>query len=262
MIITDQLGRKVHLNSPAKRIVSLVPSQTELLFDLGLDAEVIGITKFCIHPENWLQEKTIVGGTKNFHIDKIKALQPDLIIANKEENTKELIEELALDYPVYISDVNNIEDALQMIADVGSLIGKSSIAEALISDIKNSRNDLSSINQTKKSCYYFIWKNPWLTVGGDTFINTMIDEAGFVSLSKNQTRYPEIDLDNIDKHPDFLLLSSEPYPFKQEDAYFLQTKFPSSKILFVDGTYFSWYGSRMKYTFQYLANLQKSSASN
>jgi ABC-type Fe3+-hydroxamate transport system substrate-binding protein len=261
-MITDQLGREVNLKMPAKRIVSLVPSQTELLFDLGLDAEVVGITKFCIHPEHWLQEKTIVGGTKNFHTDKIKALKPDLIIANKEENTKELIEELALDYPVYISDVNNIEDALQMIADVGKLTGKSTAAEDLIYDIRNARNELSSTNQTKKSCYYFIWKNPWLTVGGDTFINTMIEEAGFISLSKNQTRYPEIDLNNIDKQPDFLLLSSEPYPFKQEDAEFLQTKFPASKILFVDGTYYSWYGSRMKDTFQYMANLSKSSAPN
>jgi ABC-type Fe3+-hydroxamate transport system substrate-binding protein len=256
-MITDQLGRKVNLNSPAKRIISLVPSQTELLFDLGLDEEVIGITKFCIYPERWLQEKTIVGGTKNFHIDRIKALQPDLIIANKEENTKELIEELALDYPVYISDVNNIEDAFQMIADIGKLTGKSTLAEGLISDIKNTRKELSSTNQSKKSCYYFIWKNPWLTVGGNTFINTMIEEAGFISLSKNETRYPEIDFDNIDTHPDFLLLSSEPYPFKQEDADFLQTKLPSSKILFVDGTYFSWYGSRMKDTFQYMANLSK-----
>jgi ABC-type Fe3+-hydroxamate transport system substrate-binding protein len=256
-MITDQLGREVHLMSPAKRIISLVPSQTELLFDLGLDEEVVGITKFCIHPERWLQEKTIVGGTKNFHNDRIKALQPDLIIANKEENTKELIEELALDHPVYISDVNNIEDALQMIADIGKLTGKLESSELFIKAIKNSRNELSSTNQSKKSCYYFIWKNPWLTVGGDTFINTMIEEAGFVSLSKSQTRYPEIDLDNIDKQPDFLLLSSEPYPFKQEDADFLQTKLPSSKILFVDGTYFSWYGSRMKDTFQYMANLSK-----
>ena len=254
-MITDQLGRKVNLNVPARRIVSLVPSQTELLFDLGLDDEVVGITKFCIHPENWLKEKTIIGGTKNFHLDRIKALQPDLIIANKEENTKELIEELALDYPVYISDINNIEDALQMIADVGKLTGKSTLAEDLISDIKNSRNDLSSTNQSKKSCYYFIWKNPWLTVGGDTFINTMIEEAGFISLSKNQTRYPEIDLDNIDKQPDFLLLSSEPYPFKQEDADFLKTKFPASKIIFVDGTYFSWYGSRLTKAFTYLSEL-------
>ena len=261
-MITDQLGREVHLKSPAKRIVSLVPSQTELLFDLGLNEEVIGITKFCIHPEHWLQEKMIIGGTKNFHIDRIKPLQPDLIIANKEENTKELIEELALHYPIYISDVNNIEDALQMIGDIGILTGKSSLAKALIFDIKNSRNDLYSINQTKKSCYYFIWKNPWLAVGGDTFINTMIEEAGFVSLSKNQTRYPEIDFDNIDKDPDFLLLSSEPYPFKQEDADFLQSKFPSSKILFVDGTYFSWYGSRMKEAFQHFSNLRKTSVIN
>jgi ABC-type Fe3+-hydroxamate transport system substrate-binding protein len=257
MIITDQLGREVDLILPAKRIVSLVPSQTELLFDLGLDEEVVGITKFCIHPEHWLREKIIVGGTKNFQIKRIKALQPDLIIANREENTQELIEELALDYPIYISDINNIEDALHMIADVGKLTGKSTLAEGLISDIKNSRKELSSTNQSKKSCYYFIWKNPWLTVGGDTFINTMIEEAGFVSLSKNQARYPEIDLDYIDKQPDFLLLSSEPYPFKQEDAVFLQIKFPASKILFVDGTYFSWYGSRMKDTFQYMANLSK-----
>jgi ABC-type Fe3+-hydroxamate transport system substrate-binding protein len=249
-MITDQLGRKVNLNLPAKQIVSLVPSQTELLFDLGLDEEVVGITKFCIHPERWLQEKTIVGGTKNFHNDRIKALQPDLIIANKEENTKELIEELSLDHPVYISDVNNIEDALNMIADVGKLTGKLESSELLIKAIKHSKNELSSTNQSKKSCYYFIWKNPWLTVGGDTFINTMIEEAGFVSLSKNQSRYPEIDLDNIDTHPEFLLLSSEPYPFKQEDADFLQSKFPSSKILFVDGTYFSWYGSRMKDAFR------------
>ena len=120
-MITDQLGRAVDLKLPAKRIVSLVPSQTELLFDLGLNEEVIGITKFCIHPEHWLCEKTIIGGTKNFHVDKIRKLQPDLIIANKEENTKELIEELALDYPVYISDVNNIEDALQMISNVGKI---------------------------------------------------------------------------------------------------------------------------------------------
>lgn len=254
-MITDQLGRKVNLDVPARRIVSLVPSQTELLFYLGLDDEVVGITKFCIHPEHWLQEKTIVGGTKNFHIEKIKVLQPDLILANKEENTKELIEELALDYPVYISDVNTIENALQMISDVGILVGKEDKALQIVSVIKQARRDLS--NQFKKpaSCYYFIWKNPWLTVGGDTFINTMIEEAGFISLSKNQTRYPEIDLDNIDKQPDFLLLSSEPYPFKQSDADYLQTKFPASKIVFVDGTYFSWYGSRLTKAFSYLSDL-------
>ena len=254
-MITDQLGREVHLKSPSKRIVSLVPSQTELLFDLGLNEEVIGITKFCIHPEHWVQEKTIVGGTKNFHVDKIKALLPDLIIANKEENTKELIEELALDYPVYISDVNNIEDALQMISDVGILVGKEDKSSQVISEIKQAKTDLSNQIKTSKSCYYFIWKDPWLTVGGDTFIQAMLEEAGFNSLSKNQLRYPEIDINNISSQPDYLLLSSEPYPFKQSDANYLQTKFPESKILFVDGTYFSWYGSRLSSSFPYISNL-------
>ena len=254
-MITDQLGRKVNLNLPAKQIVSLVPSQTELLYDLGLDEEVVGITKFCIHPENWLQEKTIVGGTKNFHIDKIKALQPDLIIANKEENTKELIEELAFDFPIYISDINTIDDALQMISDVGILVGKEEQSLQIISEIKQARISLSNQIKKDKSCYYFIWKDPWLTVGGDTFIHAMLEEAGFVSLSKHQLRYPELDINNIAAHPNYLLLSSEPYPFKQTDAEFLQTKLPESKILLVDGTYFSWYGSRLIKAFTYLSEL-------
>lgn len=254
-MITDQLGRKVNLDVPARRIISLVPSQTELLFDLGLNDEVVGITKFCIYPENWLKEKTIVGGTKNFHVDKIKALQPDLILANKEENTKELIEELSLDFPIYISDVNTIDDALQMISDVGILVGKEVKSLQIVSAIKQARMDLSNKFKTPTSCYYFIWKEPWLTVGGDTFIHAMLQEAGFDSLSKHQLRYPELNINNITAQPDYLLLSSEPYPFKQSDADFLQTKFPSSKIVFVDGTYFSWYGSRLTKAFSYLSVL-------
>ena len=255
MIITDQLGRNLNLKMPARRIVSLVPSQTELLFDLGLDDEVVGITKFCIYPEHWLKEKTIVGGTKNFHIDKIKALQPDLIIANKEENTKELIEELALDFPIYISDINTVDDALQMISDVGILVGKEEQSLQTIAEIKQARISLSTQIKKDKSCYYFIWKEPWLTVGGDTFIHAMLDEAGFISLSKHQLRYPELDINKITTQPDYLLLSSEPYPFKQSDADSLQSKFPDSKILLVDGTYFSWYGSRLIKAFTYLSEL-------
>ncbi|MFM7014877.1 MAG: ABC transporter substrate-binding protein, partial [Bacteroidota bacterium] len=230
-------------------------SQTELLFDLGLDEGVVGITKFCIHPEHWLKEKTIVGGTKNFHVDKIKALQPDLIIANKEENTKELIEELAIDLPIYISDINTIEEALQMTSDVGILVGKEEQSLQIISEIKQARISLSNQIKKDKSCYYFIWKEPWLTVGGDTFIHAMLEEAGFNSLSKHQLRYPELDLNKLTTQPDYILLSSEPYPFKKSDADYLQTIFPASKILFVDGTYFSWYGSRLTNAFRYLTTL-------
>src|ERR1700741_3198050 len=110
MHFIDQTGRKISIPQIPQRIISLVPSQTELLFDLGLDKEVVGITKFCVHPPEWFQTKTRVGGTKQLKIDLIKQLQPDLIIANKEENVKEQIEELEKHFPVWISDVNNLED--------------------------------------------------------------------------------------------------------------------------------------------------------
>ena len=112
-IFTDQTGRKITLDKPPHRIISLVPSQTELLYDLGLHNEVIGITKFCVHPQEWFQHKTRVGGTRQINIDIIHELRPDLIIANKEENVKEQVEELAGYYPVWISDVKHLEAAYE-----------------------------------------------------------------------------------------------------------------------------------------------------
>ncbi len=142
-----------------------------------------------------------------------------------------------------------------MISDVGILVGNEDKALQIISAIKQARRNLSNQFKTPASCYYFIWKEPWLTVGGDTFIHAMLEEAGFDSFSKHQLRYPEIDINHTTAQPDYLLLSSEPYPFKQADADYLQTKFPASKIVFVDGTYFSWYGSRLTKAFSYLPDL-------
>jgi ABC-type Fe3+-hydroxamate transport system substrate-binding protein len=113
-IYTDQLGRSIQLAAVPSRIISLVPSQTELLYSLGLDQQVVGITKFCVHPNTWFREKTRVGGTKTIKMDVIQQLQPDLIIANKEENVKEQIEELARHYPVWTSDINDLSDAFDM----------------------------------------------------------------------------------------------------------------------------------------------------
>src|SRR5438045_6010203 len=120
MIITSTKN----FQHPTKKIISLIPSQTELLSYLGLEKEVIGITKFCVHPKEWFTIKTRVGGTKNLNIDLIKNLQPDLIIANKEENVKEQIEELAIDFNIWVTDVNTLKDALGMIKDVGELTNK------------------------------------------------------------------------------------------------------------------------------------------
>src|SRR5438105_265149 len=122
-VFTDQLGNQLHIDQHPRRIVSLVPSQTELLFDLGLQEEVIGITKFCVHPYHWHQTKTRVGGTKDIKLEVIDQLKPDLVIANKEENTREQITSLQSLYPVWISDVNTLQDALEMIRSIGEITG-------------------------------------------------------------------------------------------------------------------------------------------
>src|SRR5258706_7655314 len=133
----DQLGRLVEFSFPPQRIISLVPSQTELLFDLGLADRVVGITKFCVHPNEWFKTKTKVGGTKKFQFDVINALQPDLIIGNKEENYEEGITQLAGKYPVWMSDIANWESAMGMIKSVGELANESVKADLLVDEIQH-----------------------------------------------------------------------------------------------------------------------------
>jgi len=228
-----------------KRIISLVPSQTELLHYLKLDTETVGITKFCVHPESWFKEKARVGGTKTISIDKINRLQPDLIIANKEENVKEQVERLAAVYPVWVTDVNNFSDALLMIKDIGNLTGKSGAALGLIQAIRTQFDMLSPSVSLPKTAY-LIWKKPYMTIGGDTFIHDMLSQCGFDNIYANTTRYPEISIDDLENAGcQLLLLSSEPYPFKQKHIDELQRLLPKTKILLVDGEMFSWYGSRL-----------------
>jgi ABC-type Fe3+-hydroxamate transport system substrate-binding protein len=240
-----------HIDFIPKRIVSLVPSQTELLYYLGLDKETVGITKFCIHPAAWFRSKTRVGGTKTINISTIKKLQPDLIIANKEENVKEQIEELAIDHNVLVTDVNTIAEALEMILNIGRLTGKEKAAEELILGIKN---EFSKIIRPKQSIptAYLIWNKPYMTIGGDTFINDILSHAGLQNIFSDTKRYPEITVSQLRTKNcpqgtacELVLLSSEPYPFKQKHIDELQAELPGVKIMLVDGEMFSWYGSRM-----------------
>lgn len=242
---TDQVGRRITIHKIPKRIISVVPSQTELLFDLGLDEEVIGITKFCIYPEEWFQTKTRVGGTKQLKMEVIHQLQPDLIIANKEENTKEHIEELEKYYPVWVSDVNNLEDAYTMIAQIGVITGKEEKAKAMTTAIINEFSSLSQKETLITACY-LIWQKPYMTIGGDTFIHAMLEAAGFKNIFKNKLRYPETTIQEIKKlKPDVVLLSSEPFPFRQKHIDELKAQLPDTKIFPADGEMFSWYGSRL-----------------
>lgn len=239
------------------RIISLVPSQTELLCHLGLTEQVIGITKFCVHPKEWHQNKTRIGGTKTLNIEKIKSLQPDLIIANKEENVREQVEELAKEFPVWASDVNTLEDAYEMIESVGALTGKSSDAKELVAHIKTAFAQLQTPNN-KPQTAYLIWKDPYMTAGGDTFINDMLTKAGFQNAFTSKQRYPVVTVDDLRSAAcQLLFLSSEPYPFKQKHIDELQAHLPKTKIVLVDGEMFSWYGSRLLKAPAYFQNLRE-----
>jgi ABC-type Fe3+-hydroxamate transport system substrate-binding protein len=240
MINIDQLGRKIVLTDLPKRIVSLVPSQTELLFSIGLDSEVLAITKFCVHPQHWATSKIRIGGTKNVDIEKVRILRPDLIIGNKEENTKEDIRELEKIAPVWISDVNNMEEAYQMIEQVGSITGKSAEALVLISAIQDA---FRAPAQRKRRVIYVIWKDPVYIAGKHTFIDAMLGQAGYINCCELE-RYPS--LEEAGKlNPELVFLSTEPYPFSKLHITEFQERFPDAKIHVVDGEIFSWYGSRL-----------------
>jgi len=239
----DQMNRSVEINS-AKRIISLVPSQTELLHDLGLEEEVIGITKFCIHPEKWFRSKTRIGGTKKIDIEKIKQLRPDLVLANKEENLQSEIEELAKYFPVWISDINDLDSAVEMIYCVGIITGHVIESEFICRDILKYFAELDIDH--KLPAAYFVWREPYMTIGGDTFISDMMERAGFQNIFHASSRYPVTtirELDDMDCK--ILLLSSEPYPFSQKHIDEMQAALPNTKIILVDGEMFSWYGSRL-----------------
>lgn len=256
--VIDQMGRAVRVPTHPKRIVSLVPSQTELLYALGLDEEVVGQTLFCIHPHEKHQQKPRVGGTKNFKLNKIQALNPDLIIGNKEENTREGIEELSQHYPVWMSDIQNVEDSLRMIQDIGNLVGKSAEATDLVSAIQQGLAGISSQSLAIKTAY-FIWRAPWMVAGKNTFIDDMMQRVGLINVfeQKNQ-RYPEVTVDELRAaNPELVLLSSEPYPFAQKHIEELQSILPHAHIQLVDGEMFSWYGSRLLHAVSYLQFLQQ-----
>lgn len=255
----DQLNRTIELKKTPSRIISLVPSQTELLYDLGLEEEVVGITKFCVHPESWFRNKTRIGGTKTVNIEKVKSLRPDLIIANKEENNREQIEDLAKEIPVWISNVNTLGEAGNMITTIGEITGKTKAANDITDRLKAGFKNLSMeiSHQHKKTCY-LIWKDPFMTVGGDTFINDLLTKTGFENMFQQRQRYPQITIDELQRsNCQLLLLSSEPYPFQQKHINELQQYLPATKIILVDGEMFSWYGSRLLQAIAYFKNLHR-----
>ncbi len=238
---TDQLGSVISIPRKPERIISLVPSITEFLYALGMGERVVGITKFCIYPEIWFQTKTRIGGTKTPDFDKIKALSPDLIIGNKEENQEDDINRLRELAPVYMSDVNSIEDMYEMICDLATILGVAAEGPRWVEQWKVYLNQNSHKGQGKKALYV-IWKDPIMVVGKNTYIDSYMTEIGYNNCV-NEDRYPMLkDLEGIE--PEEVLLSSEPFPFKEDDFLKFKSLFPKANIQLVSGEEFSWYGVR------------------
>jgi ABC-type Fe3+-hydroxamate transport system substrate-binding protein len=251
------MGRRVVVPYPPQRIVSLVPSQTELLFDLGLGNRVMGVTKFCIHPAEARQQAAIVGGTKNFDFTKIDALKPDLIIGNKEENYQAGIEQLAEKYPVWMSDISTLTDSLDMIRRVGLITGRKPAADSLADEITSSFAALPGFS-VPISAAYFIWRKPYMVAASGTFIDDMLRRAGFRNAFAISNRYPEVTAEQLARAaPSVILLSSEPYPFAEKHVAEVQTICPSATVRIVDGELFSWYGSRLRHSAAYLQSLNQ-----
>jgi ABC-type Fe3+-hydroxamate transport system substrate-binding protein len=249
-IYCDQLNREIVLPSTPKRIVSIVPSQTELLFDLGLTDEIAGISKFCVHPEEKVKKVVKVGGTKQLDIEKINSLHPDLIIANKEENERSQVETLMSICPVWISDIKDMTGAINMIERVGELVGKAIEARRLAEEIARKFENLT-VNPSNKRVAYFIWRKPYMVAGKGTFIDSMLQRCGLKNAFELK-RYPEINPERLlEANPDLILLSSEPYPFRERHIDEFQAIVPHSIIKLVDGELFSWYGSRLLYAPEY-----------
>ena len=231
-----------------QKIISLVPSLTELVFDLGLEEQLAGRTRFCVHPKEKVEKVPIVGGTKNPRLDKIREINPDYIIANKEENRPEDIEELTDNFEVNVTDIATIEDALITIHELGQVFGKEDRAQKLITDIQSRLDDRPDASELRTA--YMIWKDPWMTVGHDTYIHDVLDHWNLPNVFADKSRYPKIDLKELKRHnPDLILLSSEPYPFKEKHLSQVEEVCPAARVLLVEGEWFSWYGSHMKHAF-------------
>lgn len=255
-MLRDAVGRSIAIHN-YRRIISLVPSQTEYLIYLTSDdptISIVGRTKFCVHPSDYVVDIEIVGGTKQIHLDRIKMLQPDLIIANKEENTPDIVNSCLDIAPVFTTEVKDVDDALDTMHTLGKLIKKESKAYELCQCIESLRNQYS-IKRTYRVAY-LIWQNPYMTIGGDTFINDMLYQAGFTNVFHMLRRYPKVSIEDIlSASPDFVFLSSEPFPFSTKHLVVFESA--GLDAVLVDGEMFSWYGNRMLLSWSYFEDLHK-----
>lgn len=255
MKFVDQLDNELILSAYPKRIISLVPSLTELLFELGLDKEVVGVTDYCIFPTDNVSDRPKIGGPKQFNFPLIDFLKPDLLIGNREENYQSGITRLQEKYPVWMSDIVTLEDMLKMIREIGAITGCSIKADEISEKISHSISTLPHFKPLRAA--YLIWNDPLMVAAGDTFINEMMRKCGFENIFACLSRYPVIDPGELAR-AEIILLSTEPYPFSEKDIDHFQHKHPGSMVKIVDAAKFSWYGSHILHSADYFVQLRES----
>jgi ABC-type Fe3+-hydroxamate transport system substrate-binding protein len=256
ILLQDHLQRSVTIPQQPKRIVSLCPSITETLFDLGLQGRIVGTTRFCIHPVEKVAKTTRVGGTKSLDYERLHSLNPDLVIAEKEENTAEMVALLTQRYPVYVMDVVSVPGAIKMINDLGLIFGVEEQAGKLSAQIAQGFQSLRPLPVPRK-VLYLIWRKPYKTVGLGTYIHDVLSRCNLENVGGRLAgRYPEVSLDAFGElNPQLILLASEPFPFRDKHCHEVQRLASSADIRLVDGEMFSWYGSRMLTAIAYLQKL-------
>lgn len=243
------------------RIVSLVPSLTELLCDLGLAGNLVGRSGFCIHPRATVKRIPKMGGTKDADIAKIRAAAPTHLIVNIDENRREQVEALARFVPhVVVTHPNTPEDNLALFRLFGGIFRREAEAETLASDFRAARAELRRASEAlpRERVLYLIWKDPWMTVSRGTYISAMLAAAGWDTLPEaGEARYPEVDaVPQGLTIVDHVLLSTEPYRFTGNHLAEAEARFGAPAQL-IDGEMVSWYGSRAAAGLRYLAQLRR-----
>jgi ABC-type Fe3+-hydroxamate transport system substrate-binding protein len=233
----DVLGHTFDFNTPPARVVSLVPSITETLFDLGAGDSVIAITDFCIFPPDL--PRPHVGGTKNPRVDEIRALAPDLVHMNLEENLRRHADAIEAFVPVFVSEPKSVDDVEVLIAQLGAIHHRNERATELVTQLRDERASLPKRSFTF-ACP--IWKNPWMWCGGDTYVSRLVESAGGVNVLGDRLRYPQVALEDLlALKPDVIFLPDEPYLFTEQDS----AEMHGSRVIGpFPGHLFTWHGSR------------------
>ncbi|MCB9663474.1 MAG: ABC transporter substrate-binding protein [Alphaproteobacteria bacterium] len=259
--VVDDRGTQVTLPSPPRRIVSLVPSSTETLFDLGVGPAVVGVTRFCTRPADAVADLPRVGGTKDPDLDRIARLAPDLVVANCEENTREALDALAEVAPVYAAFPRTVDAALDDLVRLGTLVGRPAEAAAWRARIEADRATLAPrvAARSPRRVATLIWRRPWMALGADTFASDLLSRLGLhQALAHLDGRYPTVDAAQLRAaDPDLVLLSSEPFPFRARHADELAaaTGLPRARFRAVDGEALTWHGTRMAHALPALGHL-------